>query len=446
MAEPGDDAPDTTEPAGDSGESRAAGWQRLAAFLCFGMAVGAPAAEGLNAIRFLPGERSVEAMIALPIFFIGPVALARIVMAPFVDALGRRRRTTAILIGLLLVLTIPILAMAPVGNPLGTRIGPVDVVLMLAAMLAAGALLAAVDGLRSVSAPERAQGGLAAAQYLGTVIPAALLPVLLTNPGSLTISIFLCAFIVAAWLGLWLLPGRAPAVPRLFERPELQGFLGAEQTLSRGGKAVTAWLYGVFVAPIADFFRRFGTLAWAILAVLVLGDLATHLDTSEILRRNTELLTTANVKQIGLIRSAAQFGGAILAGWLVWRMGAARGLAGAFVLAGAAALSSVIALAAAPSHSWLVIALAIGALAQGAILVGFVAFIARVVAQTYAAWQFSLLWIAGLPTSLIVELRNGTATAIGHSGTYVVFLVLLALSIALTRWLAGRLEARDAGA
>ncbi|MEJ2120685.1 MAG: hypothetical protein P8Z76_08215 [Alphaproteobacteria bacterium] len=441
MAAADDDVPDIPE-QGD-GEGRAASWQRMAAFLCFGMAVGAPAAQSLSAIRFLPGERTVETMLVLPVSVIGLVALARIVTAPFIDALGRRRRWTAILVGLLLVLMMPILALAPVSNPLGAPVGPLDLVLMLAAMLVAGAVLATVDGLRSVVAPERAQGGLAAAQYLGTIIPAALLPVFLRAPDSFTVSVFLCVFILAAWLGLWLLPGREPASTTLFQRPELAGFLDAEQNLSRGGKAVTAWLYGVFVCPIADFFRRLGGLAWAILAVLLVGDLATHIDTSHLLRVNAELLTSAHVTRIGTIRSIAQFGGAVVAAWLVWRMGAARGLAATFVLAGAAALSGLGASTAAPSISWFMIALTIGAVAQGAILIGFTAFIARVVAPTYAAWQFTLLWLAGLPTDLIVELRNASNARIGFSGTYIVFLVLLAVTILLTVWVARRLDAQD---
>jgi hypothetical protein len=317
----------------------------------------------------------VETMIALPIFVIGPVAIARIITAPFIDALGRRRRWTAILITMLLVLAAVIVALAPAANPIGATVGPVEFVLMLAAMLVAGAVLAAVDGLRSLVAPQRAQGGLAAAQYLGTVVPA-------------------------------------------------------------------AWLYGVFVCPIADFFRRYRGLAWAILAVLVVGDLATHVDTSELLRINAGLLTSADVSRIGTIRSVAQFGGAIFAAWLVWEMGATRGLAATFLLAAAAALSGLAAVAAAPSYAWFLTALAVGAIAQGAILVGFVAFIARVVAPAYAAWQFTLLWLAGLPTGVIVALRNAGNERLGSSGTYVAFLVLLAISILFTRWVARRLDAR----
>jgi hypothetical protein len=186
-----------------------------------------------------------------------------------------------------------------------------------------------------------------------------------------------------------------------------------------------------------------GGLAWAILAVLLVGDLATHIDTSHLLRVNAELLTSEHVTRIGTIRSIAQFGGAVVAAWLVWRMGAARGLAATFVLAGAAALSGLGASTAAPSIPWFMIALTIGAVAQGAILIGFAAFIARVVAPTYAAWQFTLLWLAGLPTDLIVELRNASNARIGFSGTYIVFLVLLAVTILLTVWVARRLDAQD---
>jgi hypothetical protein len=449
MAAADDDVPDI--PEDENGDGRAAPWQRLAAFLCFGMAVGAPAAQSLTAIRFLPGERTIEAMIALPIVFIGPVAIARVITAPFIDAhnpplfsgLGRRRGWAALLTGLLLLFTVPILAMTPPGNPISAPVGPLDFALMLAAMLLAGALLAAVDGLRSVAAPERAQGGLAAAQYLGTAIPAALLPIFLRAPSSFTISIFLCVFILAAWLALWLLPGREAASQRLFERAELQGILGAEQNLSRGGRKVTAWLYGLLVLPIVDFFRRFGGLAWAIIAVLVVGDLATHIDTRQLLRLNAELLTAEHVTRIGTMRSVAQFAGAALAGWIVWRIGATRGLAATFLFAAAAALSGLVAISAAPSMAWFQFALVIGALAQGAILVGFVAFIARVAEPAHAAWQFTLLWLVGLPTGAIVGLRNSIDGALGFSGSYIVFLVLLALSIALTRWLARRLDAAE---
>jgi MFS transporter, PAT family, beta-lactamase induction signal transducer AmpG len=450
MVEPGDEAPDAAEPTADEGGGA---WQRLAAFFCFGMAVGAPAAQSIDAVRILPAERTVEAMLALPVILIGPMALARVVTAPFIDAfdpplfraLGRRSGWTALLAGVLLVLMAPILIMAQPGNPLSAPVGPLDFALMLAAMLVAGALLAAVDGLRSAGAPERAQGSVAAAQYLGTIVPAALLTSFLRAPDGVTIAIFLCAFIALAWLGLWLRPeGEAASLP-LFARPDLVRFLGGEQNLSRGGKAITAWLYGVFVCPFTDFFRRFGGLAWAIIAVLLLGDLATHLDTGQLLRLNAEFLTSARVNQIGTIRSISQFAGAVLAGWLVWRTGAARGLAAAFVLAAAAAIAGLFAIAAAPSLPWFTTALVIGAVAQGAILIGFVAFIARVVEPTHAAWQFTLLWLAGLPTGVITALRNMSDATLGISGTHVVFLVLLAASIALTRWLARRLDAQETG-
>jgi len=430
------------------GERRAAAWQRIAAFLCFGMAVGAPAAQSLDALRFLAGSSVVEDMLALPVFVIGIIGLARVVLAPFVDAfdppilkrLGRRRGWTALLTGLLLALSVPILVMALAGNPVGAPTRPLDIALMLAAVLVAGALLATIDGLRSSQPGRRRQGALATAQYLGTIVPAALLPVILRQPDSVTISIVLCVFITAAWLGLWLLPGREAPSPKLFQRPELDGLLRGEQNLSRGGKAVTAWLYGTFICPIADFFRRFGGLAWAILAVLVLGDLATNLDTSQILQSNAGQLNSAHVTWIGAIRSVAQFGGAIAAAWLIWRFGAARGLAATFVLAGAAALSGLGAIAAAPSIPWFMTALAIGAVAQGAILIGFVAFIARVTTPAFAAWQFSLLWLAGLPNSAIAALRDASNKMLGVNGTYLVFLVLLAAAIALTLWLARRLD------
>jgi len=441
MAEHTVDPPDATENPGKPDEGGA--WQGAAAFLCFGMAVGAPAAETLSAIRFLPGERTVESILAIPVFVIGPIALARIIAAPFVDALGRRRRTIAILVALLLVLTAPILAMAAPGNPLSMPVRPLDAILLLAAMLAAGALLAAVDGLRSVAAPERTQGGLAAAQYLGTVIPAAVLRMFTQSPSSLTISVFLCGFVAVAWLGLWLLPRRERTAPPLLARPELKGFLAAEQNLSSGGKAVTARLYGTFILPFVDFFRRFGGLAWAILAVLVFGDLATHVDTRALLEANARLLNNAQILRIGIIRDVAQYAGVILAALFVWRMGAARGLAATFGLAAAAALSGIVAMAAAPSSFWFTVALAVGAVAQGAILIGFVAFIARTVAPAYAAWQFSLLWIAGLPTDLIRELRGISELMVGVIGSYVVFLILLAAAIALTVWLARQLDARE---
>jgi hypothetical protein len=340
------------------------------------------------------------------------------------------------------VLTVPILALTPPDSPISAPVGPLDFALMLAAMLAAGALLASLDGLRAVEAPERLQGALAAAQYLGTVIPAAILPIFLQAPSSFTISIYLCAFILAAWLALWLLPGREPASPRLFERRELQGLLKAEQNLSRGGRRVTAWLYGVFVLPIVDFFRRFGGLALAILALLLVGDLATHIDTSQLLRLNASLLTAEHITRIGTMRSVAQFAGAAFVGWMVCRIGATRGLAMALLLAGAAALTGLVAINTAPSMTWFQIALAVGALAQGAILVGFVAFIARVAEPAHAAWQFTLLWLVGLPTGIIVALRNASNAAVGTSGTYIVFLVLLAISIALALAVARRLDAQ----
>lgn len=448
MAEASESAP---KPADETEGQGAAAWQRCFAFLCFGMAVGAPAADSLNALRFLPGSGAVETMFGLPVFILGTIGLARIVTAPFVDAfdppvlqrLGRRRGWTALLTGLLLVLAAPILLLAPPGAPIGTPAGPLDLALMLAAMLVAGALLATIDGLRSTQPGRRGQGALAAAQYLGTVVPAAFVPIILRQPDSLTISAFLCAFIATGWLGLWLLPGREAAAPKLLQQPDVAAFLGAARNLSRGGKTAVAWLYGAFVCPIADFFRRFGGLAWAILAVLVLGDLATHLDTRELLQRNATVLTPAMISAIGVARSVAQFAGAILAAWVIWRVGPARGLAATFVLAGAAALSGLGAIAMAPSAPWFVAALAIGALAQGAILIGFVAFIARVTAPAFAAWQFTLLWLAGLPNGVIVALRNAIDAMVGFTGTLIVFLALLAVSIALTRWLARRLEAQE---
>jgi PAT family beta-lactamase induction signal transducer AmpG len=434
-------------PSGD-GESRTEFWQRMTAFLCFGMAVGSPAAQSLSALRFLPGSSVVETALSLSLLFIGTVAVARVVLAPFIDAfdppglkhLGRRRGWTALLVGLLLVLAVPIVLMAPASNPAGAPATLLGIVLMLAALIVAGALLAAVDGLRTAQPGARRQGALATAQYLGTVIPGAVIPLFLGRPDSLTISAFLCAFIAAAWLGLWMLPGGEAPAARLFERPELQRFLSAEHNLSRGGTAVTAWLYGVFVSPIADFFRRLGGLAWAVLGVLVLGDLATNLNAQGLVQLHAELLEAEQVKRISMVRGVAVYPGIIAAAWLAWRLGPVRGLAVSFGFAALAVIAGLATIAAAPSLAWYLIVVAVDNFAKGAILIGFIAFVARATSPAFAAFQFSLLWLVALPSGIIAVLRNASQDALGLGATYVLFLLLLAGTIALTWWLAGRLD------
>ena len=244
----------------DGGGSRTEIWQRAAAFLCFGMAVGAPAGQSLAGLRFLPGANLAGYLIALPVIVIGTVSLARIAFAPFLDAfdppglkrLGRRRGWTALLAALLILLAIPIVILTPAGNTAAAPVTPIGFVLIAVALVVAGGLLACVDGLRTAQPGERHRGTYAVAQYLGTIIPGGIGAVVLSGTDSLTISAFLCAFVAAAWLGLWLLPGREPPATALFEQPDVARFLGEQHNLSRGGATITAWLLGVFVCPIAD--------------------------------------------------------------------------------------------------------------------------------------------------------------------------------------------------
>ena len=147
---------------------------------------------------------------------------------------------------------------------------------------------------------------------------------------------------------------------------------------------------------------------------------------------------------IGAVHAVALYGGAILGAWLVWRLDAARGLAAGFALAGAGVVASVISIEASPSLLWFLVALGVDAVADGAVLITFVALIARAASPAFAAFQFSLLWLVALPAGAVNAVRGGIDAAFGPTITHLIFLVLLTAVIALTMWLAPRLNAAPA--
>jgi hypothetical protein len=441
---------DTKPPAGAPAQEGGLAL-RLAAYVCFGIAVGAPAAQSWTALRFLPGDSFVGQILIQPVIVIGTVALARILWAPFLDAyrppflrgLGRRRGWVANLLVLLALFSIAVALTLPSGSdPLAN--GPVYPILYALALLTAGGLLAAVDGLRSVEPDPRSHGLLAAVQYVAIVVPTMIfLLVDWRQPSSLAVLWIFIAFLAAGPLGLWLLPA-APgtAISGIRDIPRVRRFLEGEQHLSRGGRALLAWLYGVFVCPILDFFERHGPAAWLALLVLVLGDFtASASRPGRLARLFGNAIDTETFQQIGVMSGIGQFAGAFLAAFVVYRFAAVVGFAMALTVAAVGLGLSILAILSAPAALPFYATFIFDSLARGTVFIAFIAVIAHLVSPRFAAFQFSLLWICAIPNIVKTHVTNALENAAGLLGAHLVLLALLALTIGLTLQLARMLEA-----
>lgn len=438
--------PPAEAPARDGGLA-----SRLAAYVCFGIAVGAPAAQSWSVLRFLPGEDAVGQFSFGTIYVFGTMGLARILWAPFLDAyrppllrdLGRRRGWVGFLLLLLALLAIGVGVTRPPGtDPLAG--GPAYPVLLFLSLLTAGGLLAAVDGLRSVEPNPRQHGLLAAIQNIAIIVPPVVfLLVGLTQLDSPTFLWVSTALLAPGLVGLWLLPDGPAADPGgIGAIPRVRRFLEAQHNLSRSGKALVAWLYGVFACPVLDFFDRHGPAAWLALLVLFLGDLATLTFRINRFIPPFESSAVAEIfERIGPIAQIGQLTGAAFAAFLVYRLAPIAGLAVAFGVTAVSLALSILAILVAPAALPFAAAVVFDAFAQGTVLIAFVAFIARLLSPNFAALQFSLLWICAVPYVAQTQIATALDRIAGVISTQLIYLVLLALSIWLTLRLARRLDA-----
>lgn len=435
-------------------------WLQFGAFAFLGMAAGAPAAESWDALANSVTTPVYSMLVSTPFVVIGLAAIARFIVSPFLDAyrppvggaLGHRRGWVLVLLVLLAIATVGLVAAGGIRGAAGSGAGlnPGASILFAVSLALSGALLAAVDGLRTAQAKPNRQGLMAAGQYLGTIVPASVFSAFFRSANQDALLWVSIGFLLAGLVGLWLLPGRDATQQPISSIPAVARFLAAEQNLSGWGKRLTAWLHGVFLAPVQALIERLGGALWLAIVALIVADLAgslqigrfamLHAVTAPSLSGSSDMnaLQTA-----ATIRSFVWYGGALVGALLVWRYGPVRGLFAALVISGCNLILGVIVAAAAPVQGLYVVLLVIDGIAGGILFIAFVAFVASLCDARHAAFQFTLLWLIAIPGNASAYLQGQLVSDLGTVGTYFVFIALVILSIALVLMLAQKLESAN---
>ena len=419
--------------------------RRFLGFLLLGIAAGAPLASTWEWMAGQPAAGSFGDSVYYLTGFLTMVVVARLVLGPWLDMgpplgfsrLGRRRGWTLLLILLAIPLQILIGLSTPGVAPLAG--------LFLA--IIGGALLATIDAWRAESAEPRAQGILAAGQYIGAIAPALAVNfgTVLLGAGAATVSA-VCGT-VALIVGGAALPviGRrtlSDTKPDPVAFPPVQAFLARQPNLSGLGRAVTARLHGACLCPISVWFARLGPVAPAILVFLVLDGLAQN-GGSEIL---TPLLADgtfsmdrmAIVASIRALEPLVQFIGAIVAAVVVARLSARRALPWAVA---ATLLIHILTLAAIPALPTLGVYVGmriVEAFLQGFGFVIWVAWLATVVVRPFTGWHLTILALLVGGLDQIVNPAPLAVSTLGPSGAAILFAILAVLALALALWLARR--------
>ncbi|HUT48145.1 MAG TPA: hypothetical protein VM325_02300 [Alphaproteobacteria bacterium] len=428
---------------------------RFAAFAFLGMATGAPASVAASSLNFLPGATTIDQFLGTSFVAIGPAILARLLCAPILDAhsaprLGQFDRRRGWITGLLPTLAVLAIAVGLLMPSPGVSPSPVYLGVLVAAMIVAGCLFAVVDGLRSAQPASRTQGILAVGQYAGTIVPVIALLVVTKGGGDLNVAgrgltiptLWLATgFLAAGWIGLWLLPGKDTDNSRPLNLPRVQRLSGSGINLSTGGLRLTAWLYGVFICPVIDFFERYGPIALLALLVLLLGNGANQWAGMRTIYSLYPNMALAN-ELISFNTAAAVLNavGLLSGGALAFWLSPIRGFVAALLLILLAILANTIAALTAPALAPPVVAYLVLSFARGAFFIALVALIGRLVTPRFAAFQFSLLMIVALPGGINRYFATLAQWAFGIVGTHILFLVITLIAIMLAFALARRLE------
>ena len=169
---------------------------------------------------------------------------------------------------------------------------------------------------------------------------------------------------------------------------------GAERIaagLSGGLRAVTVWLYGAVVAPLADFLRRRGALVILLfIFVFKLGDALLGRMSGVFYRELgfglDEIAAVAKVYGLG-----ATAVGIVLGGWMVARMGTLRALFAGGLAAAATNLTYAMLAGSGADDALFRLAVVADNFTGGLATVAFVAYLSGLCNRAYTATQYALL-------------------------------------------------------
>lgn len=413
------------------------------AFLLLGIAAGTPLASSWEWMAGQPATSSFTSWAEASTGLLTMVVLARLVLGPWLDLapplgfgrLGRRRGWTLLLI----LLAIPFQIAIGLSTP-----GVAPAAGLVLAVIG-GALLATVDAWRAEAAGPRAQGILAAGQYIGAFAPTIVVSAGIVLIGADAATVSAIGGTLALIVGALALPvvgmrTRADRAPDPVAYPPVRRFLGAQPNLSRLGARITAVLYGACVCPITAWFARLGPVAPVALIFLVVDGAAQ----SGGLDSLTPLLAGGgfSMERLAVLSSGRAFTplvqivGALLGALVVARLGGRRALPWAVLTSLVGHLGVLAAIPAMPTLAVYVLAQLVLALLQTFGFIVWLAWLVTVTVRPFTGWQLTVLGLVVASLSQIVNLTRITGNALGATGAEILFALLSAVALGLALWLA----------
>ena len=374
---------------------------RVVGMAFLGFSAGLPFLLVFSTLSFWLAESGLEPSTITFFSWVGITYSIKVFWAPVLDhlrlpLLGARlgRRRSWMLVGMLGI-GVGLVALAYVDPR--ESLGLVAALALLVAFSSATQDVA-IDAYRIEAVDRSLQGAMAATYQLGYRIA-----LLAAGAGALALAeIYDWRTAYLAMAGLSLVgvvtalvirePESSETAPSYRAEPSVQAFLARSAGMARAPRAAVGWLLGAVVAPLADFLRRYGALAVAILLFVgvfrmsdvMMGSIASkfYFDLGF-----TKLEVAAVVKGFGL---AATILGAFLGGYAVARFGLMRPLVlAAAMIAGTNLCFAALALT---GHDLPMLYGAIGAdnLTGGFAGSVFIAYLSSLTSTTYTATQYAL--------------------------------------------------------
>lgn len=416
--------------------------RRFLAFLLLGIAAGAPVATAWDWMAGQPAAGAFTAGVAAATGLLTMVIVARLILGPWLDMappfgfrrLGRRRGWTLLLI----LFAIPFQIGIGMSTP---GIAPISGLFLA---FIGGALLATIDAWRSEAAEPRAQGILAAGQWIGAFAPS-----IAVNAGTILIGVDAATVsavggVIALIVGVMALPvvgqrTQSDACPDPTQFPPVRRFLASDPNLSKIGSQITARLYGAIVCPISSWFARLGPVAPVVLIFLVVDGVA---QTGGV-RNLTPLLTgeSFSMERLAVLTSARAFSplalivGAIVGAVFVARLSARRALPWAPLSGLFAHVVTLAAMQAMPDLRIYVVAEFLLSFLEGFGFIVWLAWLVTVTVRPFTGWQLTILGLVVASVDQLVPLAAWSAGALGGGGAEILFAILSAVGLAIAFWL-----------
>lgn len=417
--------------------------RRFLAFLLLGIAAGAPLASSWEWMAGQPAAGGLTAGIGDLTGILTMVVLARLLLGPWLDLapplgfarLGRRRGWTLLLI----LLAIPCQIAIGVSTP---GVAPVAGLFLA---FVGGALLATIDAWRAEAAEPRAQGILAAGQYIG-----AFAPVIAVNFGTVLLGVgagavsavggtlaLIVGAAALAFVGQRTRPDRAPA---LRDMPPVRSFALRARNFSPLGRRVVCALYGACVCPITVWFARLGPVAPMALIFLAIDAAAENGGLSLLAPLAADgsfsMERLAVLSSVRALEPLVQILGALAGAVVVARLGARRALPWAVL---STIVWHIVVLAAIPAMPSLTVYVAVQLILAAFKAFGFIVWLAWLVTITvrpFSGWQLTILGLIVAGWDMLFDLAGAARGVLGTTGAEILFTLLAVVALALALWLA----------